>query len=89
MDRLIARAERLPDSSLIFGGWGLDRELAAQTVELLQGVVAGVATLGGVKREKVRALFRPIPRPASLRGPKPTPVSKIRALARTLSGRDT
>lgn len=86
MATLIRRAERLPDGARLFGGWGVDRELAAQTVELLQVVTLALARLGGVKR---LPRFAPVPRPArpdAKTGRKRRPSDGIRDLARMLKG---
>lgn len=87
MEDLISRTERLPDGAHLFGSWGADRELAAQTVEMLQTVILALAALGRVKR---LPKFRPIPRPArrdtTPAEPRLSPADKIRQLARTMKG---
>lgn len=87
MDQLISRTERLPDSALLWGrqGWGMDRELLAQAVELLQAMVIGIARLNGVPRTKLPR-FHPIPRPGERRR-KVSAAGKLRALRAMIGGR--
>lgn len=65
-------------------GWGVERELAAQTVELLQVLVLATARIRGVKGSRLPK-FVPVPRPhRESDPPKLTAAEKIRAFSRTL-----
>ena len=72
--------ERLPDRARLFGGWGSDRELAAATLEQLDGLTRLFARAHGVKK---------MGPPLRIRRPweqKQTAVEKARTLKRLIGG---
>jgi len=75
-------AERLPDRARIFGAWGSDRELAAATLEQLDGLTRLFARAHGVKRVGPPLRIR---RPWE-KTPKQTAVGKALALRRLIGG---
>jgi hypothetical protein len=62
--RLVVLARQLPDTARIWGqdGWGVDRELAAVSVEMGDLIRRALLGLGGVKKSKLGKQIR-IPRP--------------------------
>lgn len=67
MRALLIRVDGLPDTARLAGydGWGADRELAAQTVEVLDLVRRQIAALTGAKKSKLGKPLH-LPRPAAL-----------------------
>lgn len=81
--RVLTLATQLPESARLWDHheWGVDQELMAGIVEMLDVVAKSIARLGGVKKSKLGRALR-LPRPTD---PKPkTAAEKWLSWARSL-----
>lgn len=70
--RLLTLAEYLPQGALLWGheGWGVDKELAAETVEMLDAIRRQVAVSAGAKKARRQQPLQ-IKRPSYMNKKKP------------------